>query len=129
MRTAVVLSLLLLPVFAPADEALELDVRPMLCITDENTPVCDLSFLVNWKSRDAGYYCLFNDFTEAPLRCWEAARRGEMEDKRIVEQDFDYWMSEQGKDAKLVSVTVEVLRMHSDDRRRNRRTRHVWDLL
>ena len=29
---------------------------------------------------------------------------------------------------RLAAVTVEVLRMDSDDRRRRRRTRHVWDI-
>jgi hypothetical protein len=31
-------------------------------------------------------------------------------------------------EARLAQVDVEVLRMDSDDRRRKRRTRHVWDI-
>ena len=46
-----------------------------------------------------------------------------------VQTNFSYWMT--GKDAEslLAEVAVEVLRMDTGDRRRNRRNRHVWNIL
>lgn len=87
-----------------------------------------MSFLVLWESVQTGYYCLFNDFGEDPVRCWSDERAGRIEDERVVQTDFQYWMQEDGGELHLAVVTVEVLRMDSDDRRRNRRNRHVWDL-
>ncbi len=126
-----ILILLLIPVAtALADDAdVEMRVKPVLCITDETTPSCDMSFLVHWSSEESGYYCLFNDFGGEPIRCWSDERDGEHEDERSVRETFSYWMSEQGETARLATVTVEVLRMDTEDRRRRRRTRHVWDLL
>lgn len=123
---------LLLPVFAgaedPVNEDVRLEVKPLLCITDKRNPECDMSLLVAWESDETGYYCLFNDFAEAPVRCWSEDRAGELSDDRIVSETFSYWMTDDDFDSRLAEVTVEVLRMDSDDRRRRRRTRHVWDV-
>jgi hypothetical protein len=131
MRLLVTLALLL-PALAlaedQADDDMRLTVKPVLCITDNRNPSCDMSFLVLWQSGDTGYYCLFNDLTEAPVRCWSEERTGRLSDDRIVRENFSYWMTGSDPDSRLAEVTVEVLRMDSDDRRRRRRTRHVWDI-
>jgi hypothetical protein len=122
----------LLPVLAvaddPADEALELIVKPVLCITDDRNPSCDMDFVVLWESAEAGYYCLFNDFEETSLRCWQAEREGRTTDERTVAENFSFWMTGEDLASRLAQVDVEVLRMGSDDRRRKRRQRHVWDI-
>lgn len=130
---ALFLLLTLLPLAAlaevnVADREMRLTVKPVLCIVDKKTPSCDMSFLVVWESAQTGYYCLFNDFGEAPVRCWNDERAGRTEDKHIVQKDFQYWMTDDRNELRLAVVEVEVLRMDSDDRRRKRRTRHVWDL-
>ncbi len=130
MRLLLLVLILIPAAFASADDSeVQLRVKPILCITDEITPSCDMSFLVHWQSEESGYYCLFNDFGREPLRCWSDERMGELEDERSVQESFSYWMSEEGGASRIATVTVEVLRMDTDDRRRRRRTRHVWDLL
>ena len=131
MRLLVILALLL-PVLAVADESnsddMQMTVKPLLCITDNRNPSCDMSFLVVWRSITTGYYCLFSDFTDAPMRCWNEERSGQLDDNRTVTQNFSYWMTGTNEGARLAEVTVEVLRLDSDDRRRRRRNRHVWDI-
>lgn len=127
-----ILLLLLMPAFVVAETdgeaTMRMTVKPMLCIIDKRTPLCELAFLVAWESERDGYYCLFNDFGEAPLRCWNDARDGRLNDERSVDQSFSYWMTGDDTESRLAIVAVEVLRMDTDDRRRNRRTRHVWDI-
>ena len=131
MRLLVMLALLL-PALAVADESnsddMQMTVKPLLCITDNRNPSCDMSFLVVWQSITTGYYCLFSDFTDAPMRCWNEERSGQLDDDRTVTQSFSYWMTGTTEGARLAEVTVEVLRLDSDDRRRRRRNRHVWDI-
>ena len=131
MRLLVTLALLL-PALAlaeePAGDDMRLTVKPVLCITDNRNPSCDMSFLVVWQSGETGYYCLFNDFTEAPVHCWSEELAGQLSEDRIVRKNFSYWMTGSNPDSRLAEVTVEVLHMDSDDRRRKRRTRHVWDI-
>jgi hypothetical protein len=123
---------LLLPAVTVADEAtdddLQLSVKPLLCITDNRNPSCDMAFLVVWQSIATGYYCLFNDIADAPLRCWTEERAGRLNDERTVTKNFSYWMTGLDTAARLAQVDVEVLHLDSDDRRRRRRTRHVWDI-
>ena len=124
--------LLLLPAIFNADRAIAEDVvltvKPVLCIVDSRTPSCDMSFLVVWRSGTTGYYCLFNDFGDTPVRCWSEERGGEVSDERSVTESFRYWMTGSDRESPVAQVEVEVLRMDSDDRRRKRRTRHVWDI-
>ena len=123
---------LLLPALAIGNEAttndMQLTVKPLLCVTDNRNPSCDMSFLIMWQNIATGYYCLFSDLTDAPMRCWNEERTGELNDDRTVTQNFSYWMTGSEARTRLAEVNVEVLRLDSDDRRRRRRTRHVWDL-
>lgn len=130
-RLLVIIAFLLPALAAGADdgEDVELSVKPLLCIVDRRTPSCDMSFLVSWRSREAGYYCVLNDLQEQPLRCWAEQRSGELNDERTVAEDFSYMINEGEGQPALNTVTVEVVRIDSDDRRRRRRTRHIWDIL
>lgn len=135
IRTSAPLLLLpfLLPLTTPATgdepETPEITVRPLLCIVDQRTPVCEMVFHVSWRSEERGYYCVLSNLEEAPLRCWSEQRAGQLRDRRSVAEDFSYMINEGDGEPPLDTVTVEVVRMDSDDRRRRRRTRHVWDLL
>jgi hypothetical protein len=128
MRYLLPLLLILHPAFAVAEDEVQLKVRPVLCIIDERTPSCQMSFLVLWESAETGYYCLYNDFEESALRCWADKRSGELNDERTVQTDFSYWMTGNDDESLLAMVAVEVLRMDTGDRRRKRRNRHVWDI-
>jgi hypothetical protein len=132
MKHLILLLLLLMPAFVVAETdgeaTMRMTVKPMLCIIDKRTPQCQLAFLVVWESEQDGYYCLFNDFGDAPLRCWNDEREGRLNDERSVNESFSYWMTGDDSENRLAMIAVEVLRMDTDDRRRNRRTRHVWDI-
>lgn len=131
MRRVFIIAFLFAAPFASAiatAEDVELSVKPILCITDSRNPTCDMTFLVAWESAAVGYYCLFNNFSESPLRCWSQERNGNLTDERTVEQKFSFWMTGDDFASRLAQIDVEVLRMDSDDRRRKRRTRHVWDI-
>jgi hypothetical protein len=126
LLVSVLLLLALMPT-AHAEE-MKLTVKPLLCITDNRNPVCEVRFLVVWETEERGYYCLFNDYGETPLRCWNEEQKGQAADDRAVQETFSFWMTGADTEARLAEVSVEVLYMDSDDRRRTRRTRHVWTI-
>jgi len=109
--------------------SVQLKVKPVLCIIDRRTPSCDMDFLIAWQSPVLGYYCLHNPFVAVPLRCWSEADAGQHEERRIVEKGFMFWMTAEGSDEPVAAVEVEVMTSDTPDRRRKRRTRHVWDIL
>jgi hypothetical protein len=132
MTRIIKILVLFLPLGALADNSVNdnpvtLSVKPVLCIVDQRTRSCDMAFRIAWKSQREGYYCLSCDLDNAPLRCWTEARAGEFDDRRSVLEDFSYMISEDDSQLPIETVTVEVVRMDSDDRRRRRRARHVWD--
>jgi hypothetical protein len=132
MSRALALLLLLTGSAALADttaDAVSLEVKPLLCIVDRRTPACDMSFRVAWQSFAPGSYCLFNHFETAPLRCWTEALSGQLEERRVVDKGFSYWLTAHGSDQPVAAVAVEVMTTDTSDRRRQRRSRHVWDIL
>jgi hypothetical protein len=104
-------------------------VKPVLCVLDKDATSCKMSFDIRWKSMLAGDYCLNDSFLTAPLRCWAGAKTGQERVQRDVSEDFQFWLGVPADAARLAEVKVSVLRVGSTDRRRERRTRHVWDVL
>lgn len=114
---------------AAQDLRVTLTVKPMLCITDKREESCALSILVSWRSNRAGSFCLHNDFTSAPLRCWQLAEAGMVVEERVVTDTFRYWLTGDGSTARVAEATLDVMSADTDDRRRQRQRRHVWDIL
>ena len=107
----------------------KLSVKPVLCITDKRNQNCAMSFLVRWQSEELGFYCLYNDFSAAPLDCWEEESSAALEEDRVVDRSFSYWLTDRNFAVRLAEAMVEVLSLESTDRRRNRRRRHAWSIL
>ncbi|HEY8519690.1 MAG TPA: DUF3019 domain-containing protein [Gammaproteobacteria bacterium] len=106
-----------------------LTVKPMLCITDRREESCNLSILVSWRSDRAGSYCLHSDLADGPIQCWQIAESGTVVEERVVRETFKYWLTAGASGTRLAEATLDVMSVESDDRRRNRRRRHVWDIL
>jgi hypothetical protein len=106
-----------------------LSVKPMLCITDRREESCALLILVAWQSSRAGPYCLHSELATDPLRCWELAEAGMVVDERVVQTTFRYWLTNGASATPVAEATLDVMSADSDDRRRNRPRRHVWDIL
>jgi hypothetical protein len=117
------------PVEAANDAPVTLKVKPLLCIVDQFSPSCAMTFDLRWQSLRIGDYCLNNDLQPLPLSCWKSVLSGDLREQRTVTQGFTYWVSDASGPGRLAPVKVEVLRVGSDDRRRERRTRHIWDVL
>lgn len=109
--------------------AARLFVKPLLCVTDRETTVCSMNFNIRWKSEAAADYCLNDSASSTPLRCWTSAIGGTHEQKREVNEAFVYWLGAPGGAQRVAEVKIDVLRLDSADRRRERRMRHVWDVL
>jgi hypothetical protein len=125
----------LLPATArPAEPApVQLIIKPLLCVLDRQTSSCLMSFDIRWRSLLAGAYCLHDSGQSAPLYCWASAITGTLTRQREVSEDFVYSLKEAGlKESggeRVSEVKISVLRVDSTDRRRERRSRHVWDVL
>jgi hypothetical protein len=111
------------------DLRVTLSVKPMLCITDTREESCELSILVSWRSNRAGSFCLHNDLSNEPLRCWQTAETGMLVEERVVQDTFSYWLTSDASDARVAEATLDVMTAATDDRRRQRQRRHVWDIL
>jgi hypothetical protein len=116
-----------LPAAAADVPAARLIVKPQLC--DRESPVCSMTFNIRWKSEVEREYCLNDSALSTPLRCWPTTLSGTHSQKREVSEAFVYWLGAPGGGQRAAEVKIEVLRLDSPDRRRDRRARHVWDVL
>lgn len=117
------------PVFAAEPPPVKLVIKPLLCVLDKNAATCAITFDVRWKSARPAEYCLGDNKTPAPLHCWPRALAGDLKHERRFSEDFTFWLSPPTGGVHVSEVKIEVLRVGSTDRRRERRTRHVWDVL
>jgi hypothetical protein len=117
------------PAFGAEPSAVRLFVKPLLCVTDRDSTVCSMNFDIRWKSNVAAEYCLNDSVLNVPLRCWSSATGGTHQQKREVSEAFVYWLGLPGSAQRVAEVKIDVLRLDSTDRRRERRMRHVWDVL
>ena len=113
---------------AAAESPVKLYVKPVLCVLDHGETSCTMTFDIRWQS-DASLDLCLNDGTPAPLRCWTGASSGEHTQQRTVAEDFAYWLNNPNGTMRLAEVQINVMRVDSADRRRERRARHVWDVL
>ena len=125
------LSALLLPgALAGAETgSVSLTVKPLLCITDKREESCALAIMVAWRSTAPGNFCLHNDLENAPLRCWTLADAGMLIDQRSVSETFRYWITDDVSAGLLAEAALDVMTADSEDRRRQRPRRHVWNIL
>jgi hypothetical protein len=117
------------PVSAADLPAARLFVKPLLCVLDNDSAACSMTFNIRWGSPMAAEYCLNDSALSTPLRCWPNALSGSFAQQRTVSEPFFYWLGVPGSAQRAAEVKVDVLRLDSADRRRDRRTRHVWDVL
>ena len=117
-----------LPAAASDAAPVKLVVKPLLCVIDKGAASCAMTFDIRWKSLLPAEYCL-NDGATPPLRCWPRGDSGTLTQERLVSQDFSYWLAAPAGGDRAAEVKIEVLRVGSADRRRERRSRHVWDVL
>jgi hypothetical protein len=131
-RTGLVLlaALTLAPLASAAEPPpVKLVIKPLLCVLDKTATTCAITFDIRWKSTEPADYCLADSVSPQPLRCWQRTAAGEMKHPRRFAEDFAFWLAPPAGDTRLAEVKIEVLRLGSKDRRRERRTRHVWDVL
>lgn len=112
-----------------AEPAVKLVIKPLLCIVDKGATSCAVTFDIRWKSVQPGEYCLNDSVKPAPLHCWARTVAGNVKHERVFSEDFSFWLAQPAGGERLSEVKIEVLRVGSTDRRRERRTRHVWDVL
>jgi hypothetical protein len=123
-------ALTLTPLARAADPPpVKLVIKPLLCVLDKTTTTCAITFDIRWKSVEPSDYCLGDSVSPAPLHCWQRAAAGDIKHPRRFAEDFAFWLTPPAGGARLSEVKIEVLRVGSTDRRRERRTRHVWDVL
>ncbi len=129
---ALVASVSLFPAYAQ-DPPMTLTVRPLLCVLDKAATNCMMTFDIRWKSLTAGEFCLNDTLQVGPRICWgnpaNPAESGNTSEQRQVSEEFMYWIGAPSGTERLAEVKISVLRVGSTDRRRERRTRHVWDVL
>ena len=119
----------LAPAIAADPPPVKLVIKPLLCVLDKTATTCAITFDIRWKSTQPGDYCLADSTTANPLPCWQRSATGPMKHERSSSDHFAFWLTPPAGGARLSEVKIEVLRVGSTDRRRERRTRHVWDVL
>lgn len=129
MRYAALISLTLLCV-APdntASAASELRIQPSVCLLQPGETICRTDVAIEWSSTVVLLACLSRLDIADPLRCWRDEQRGEFRETLTTERSTVYLLTSPDNET-LAEAKLDVLAVQPADKRRSRRSRHVWDL-
>ena len=120
-----------LPAAAADPPPVRLNVKPLLCVLDKNATACTVTFDIRWKSALRPSTVSTTRRSATPLRCWPSALSGEHRQRtaRDPARISSSGLSPPAGTERVAEAKIEVLRVGSTDRRRERRSRHVWDVL
>ncbi len=110
-------------------QAAELTIKPKLCITDSPEKICRLPLEFVWQTDNQGNYCLVQETNRNTLQCWQQDRQGQWQSTQQVNDQEVFWLTQDGQTRPLAEAAIEVLSTYTEDRRRNRRRKHVWSLM
>lgn len=110
---------------APKGPAVELQVRPSLCILEEGEETCRDQVTISWRAEEPFTACLYASGTSAPLRCWEDSRSGQHASSLNVREDIHFQLMDaaQNNSRVLASGEFEVV---AQTQRYRRRRRNPW---
>ena len=110
-------------------EEVSLNISPHLCITDQADKTCTMNLLFEWLAQSNGDYCLVDKKDKRALQCWSKEQYGQWEELLKIQVSRSFLMTQEKNQQPLAEESVEVLSTYSEDRRRNRRRKHIWSLL
>ena len=112
-----------------ASHAADLSIKPKLCITDSPEKTCQLPLEFAWQADAMGNYCLVQVANQSTLQCWQQNDQGQWQGTQQVNDQELFWLTQDGQTRPLAEAAIEVLSTYTEDRRRNRRRKHVWSLM
>ncbi len=105
-----------------------LSLTPSLCVVARDTGRCDISVDVSWKANKDSDYCIYNESSDSPIQCWSYKNQGQSQSKVSINKDIDYWLVWRETGSELDREVLKVVKIMPEDRRRNRRRRHIWSV-
>ncbi len=108
----------------------ELEISPRLCIVPRGEQECRVDVELRWHAEQKQAYCVYKQQLEQALQCWSEVAFGELLDALIARSDTRYRLvwDDDGKLVALDEAVLKVVSVVPEDRRRQRRRRHVWSV-
>lgn len=108
----------------------KVQLKPSLCIVKRGEKNCRIDLDVRWSASQPNEYCVFRQKEAKPLQCWENLSSGQHTDSLLAANNQNYqlvWLSDSAKVA-LGQAVLQVVNVVPDDRRKQRRRRHIWSV-
>lgn len=106
--------------YADSLPLIQLSLKPRLCVLSEGEEVCRDTIEITWIAQKARSLCLYQDDTDSPLQCWDAAREGRYTIELAASENINFSLREKNEDTFLVTQAFEVVQESTKYRRRNR---------
>ncbi|WP_020210448.1 DUF3019 domain-containing protein [Gilvimarinus chinensis] len=118
---------LLITVKTYGDEAaaVQLEIRPSLCILERGEQVCDDEVQISWSAEQSYSACLYASGSQKPIRCWEHSRNGNYTSMLAAQDDIYFQLIDTAEAQRkvLASAAFEVV---ADAQKYRRRRRNPW---
>lgn len=93
---------------------------PESCLLLDKSKQCEVSVNINWKVRQSGNYCLYNNLNDVALNCWENENHAFITILLTMEKDLTFELRQQNNNKILFKTSLKVYRKISNVRRKRR---------
>lgn len=99
-------------------EAAQLQLKPNRCVALHQGQVCYQKIQLSWSVPQAGNYCLYQQYTDAPLFCWQDVSAAEYEYEFSSDTSVQLRLVNVDTKTSLATASLEVAWVYKASTRR-----------
>ena len=107
---------------AQADDAViesaQLQLKPHRCVALHQGQMCYQTVQLSWSANQQDNYCLYQQFNEAPLYCWQGVATGQYQYEFVSDSSVQLQLINIQTNAVVATATVEVAWVYKANTRR-----------
>lgn len=99
-------------------ESAQLQLKPHRCVALHQGQVCYQTVQLSWSASQPANYCLYQQFNEAPLYCWQNAAAGQHRYEFASDSSVQLQLINIQTNSVVATATVEVAWVYKANTRR-----------
>lgn len=99
-------------------ESAQLQLKPHRCVALHQGQMCYQTVQLSWSANQQNNYCLYQQFNEAPLYCWQGVAAGQYQYEFVSDSSVQLQLINIQTNAVVATATVAVAWVYKANTRR-----------
>ncbi len=99
-------------------DAVQLQLKPNRCVALHQGQVCYQNIQLSWSANQQGNYCLYQQYGEVPLYCWQSVAAGQYQYEFASDTPMHLQLVNMHTKTPVATATIEVAWVYKANSRR-----------